>query len=251
MASSQTHASLFMTGTDTGVGKTTLTAALIVAFQKRGVIVQVVKPIETGVDPTHLDESDTERLRHLLSPPPSFNSVCLYSFRQALAPLAAAREKNITIDFDKIVSYTQSLMGSSSFLFIEGAGGVLVPITRQHTMKDLIAELQVPCLIVGKTSLGGINHCLLTLEVLQQNGIPICGIVLNKNTPAEVGGAEEPQQTSTVQLIRERSSIPVFGPMSFETTLNRNWREGIEKLAEHSEVQRLATHLLQMHEEIG
>jgi len=87
-----TNQSFFITGTDTNVGKTTITAALILALQQQGNSVGVLKPVETGVDIENREHSDTDRLRRLLSPPLSFDSVCLYAFPQPLSPLAAAHQ---------------------------------------------------------------------------------------------------------------------------------------------------------------
>ncbi len=238
-----TNRSLFVTGTDTGVGKTTMTAALLLAIQQQGKSVGILKPIETGVDSEHCEHSDTERLRRLLSPAPSFDSVCLYSFPQPLAPLAAARETGRTIDFSLIRSHMHELLQQFSFLLIEGAGGIFTPITQTHTMRDLVAFLDIPCLIVGHTNLGGINHCLLTLEALQQAGITVCGIMLNEPNVQHTSTTIQQQQKSTVELIQELSSVPVFGPIGFTQEVETNWQEGIHLLAEHSEIQRLTIHL--------
>jgi dethiobiotin synthetase len=235
--------SFFITGTDTNVGKTTMTAALILALQHQGKSVGVLKPLETGIDVGHHEHSDTERLRHLLSPPPSFDSVCHYAFPQPLAPLAAARNTGRTIDLSRIRSHMHELTQRYSFLLIEGAGGIFTPLTPQHTIRDLVTLLNVPCLIVGSTNLGGVNHCLLTLEALQQAGIRLHGIVLNESGSKNQTTITRQQQASTVELIREWSSVPIFGPIGFTPMVETNWQEGVKQLAEHSEIQRLATHL--------
>ena len=243
--------SLFITGTDTSVGKTTITAALTLAIQQQGKSVGVLKPVETGVDGEHHEHSDTERLRHLLSPPPSFDSVCLYAFPQPLAPLAAARKKGTTINISRIRSHMQELVHQYSFLLIEGAGGIFTPLTPQHTIRDLAKSLNVPCLIIGNTKLGGINHCLLTIEALQQAGIRLYGIVLNESSFMNQTTITRQQQASTVELLREWSSVPIFGPIEFTQVIELNWQEGVNQLAGHSEIQRLATHLSETGPEIG
>jgi dethiobiotin synthetase len=242
--------SLFITGTDTNVGKTTMTAALILALQQQGQSVGACKPLETGVDAGHHEHSDTERLRHLLSPPPSFNSVCLYAFPRPLAPLAAARTTGTTIDLSRIRSHMHELTQRHSFLLIEGAGGIFTPLTPQHTIRDLVSLLNVPCLIVGSTNLGGVNHCLLTLEALQQADIRLCGIILNESGSKNQTTITRQQQESTVELIREWSSVPVFGPIGFTRMVETNWQEGVKQLAGNSEIQRLATHLSETEPEI-
>lgn len=239
------NTSLFITGTDTNVGKTTITAAFILALQQLDISVKVLKPIETGVDSEHREQSDTEQLRHLLSPTPSFDSVCLYSFPQPLAPLAAARETGLTIDLSRIRSHMHTLAQQCSFLLIEGAGGIFTPITHSHTMRDLVAFLNIQCLIVGNTNLGGINHCLLTLKALQQAGITVCGIVLNEPHFQHITATIQQQQKSTVALIRELSSVPVFGPIEYAAIVETNWQKGVHLLARHSEIQRLAIHFIE------
>lgn len=238
-----TNRSLFITGTDTNVGKTTITAALILALQQQSQSVGVFKPLETGVDVGHKEQSDTERLRHLFSPPPSFDSVCLYAFPQPLSPLAAARQTGTTIDLSRIRSHMHELIPRYSFLLIEGAGGIFTPLTPQHTIRDLVSVLNVPCLIVGRTHLGGVNHCLLTLEALQQVGLGLCGIILNESDFKNQTATTRQQQESTVELIQEWSSVPVFGPIGFTPMVETNWEEGVKQLARHPEILRLATHL--------
>jgi dethiobiotin synthetase len=242
---------IFITGTDTNVGKTTMTAALLLALQQQGQSVGMFKPVETGVVAEHREQSDTERLRLLLSPPPSFDSVCLYAFPQPLAPLAAARATGTTIDLSLIRSQMDKLAQQYSFLLIEGAGGLFTPITPTDTMRDLVSLLNIPCLIVGRTDLGGVNHCLLTMEALQHAGIPLSGIILNEPSSQHSKTANVQQQQSTVELIQEWSSVPVFGPIGFSQTVGTNWQEGVKQLAEDSEIQRLATHLSERGTEIA
>lgn len=246
-----TNHSIFITGTDTGVGKTTITAALLLALEQQGQSVGVLKPIETGLDSNCRNYSDTERLRRLLSPTPSFDSVCLYTFSQALAPLAAARKTGVAINLSRIHSHMAELAQHYAFLLIEGAGGIFSPITPKHTVRDLVTLLNIPCLVVGHPSLGGINHCLLTLNALQQAGITVCGIVLNEHHARNNTAIIQGQQESTVELIREWSSVPVFGPIEFSHRIERNWLEGINELAAESEIQRLATSLSETEPETG
>lgn len=241
--------SIFITGTDTGIGKTTITAALLLNLQRQEQSVGVLKPIETGVDNECLDHSDTERLRSLLSPPPSFDSVCLYAFSQPLAPLAAARKANITIIPSRIHSHVATLKKHYSCLLIEGAGGIFTPIAPQYTMRDFIKLSQIPCLIVGHTNLGGVNHCLLTLHALEQTGVRVLGIVLNEYHSQDNTPILQEQHESTTELIREESFVPVFGPIKFSQTIETNWQEGVTKISGDPEIHRLAKHLSETEQE--
>ena len=237
------HQSIFITGTDTGVGKTTVTAALLLALQHQGHSPGVMKPIETGVDVNDCEHSDTERLRSLITPPPLFNSVCLYALPQPLAPLASARNTGITIDPSHIRSHIHQFEQQYSMLLIEGAGGLFVPIAPHYTIRNLITLLHIPCLIVGGTKLGGVNHCLLTLHALQQAGIKVLGIVLNEHHDQHAHPSIPQQQESTIELIREESSIPVFGPIKYTQELETDWQRGVKKLSESLSIQQLAKHL--------
>jgi dethiobiotin synthetase len=228
------------------VGKTTITAALVLALQKKGHRVGVMKPVETGIDLQQPKTSDAGRLQSLFSSPPPFASICLYAFPQPLAPLACARESGTTIDVARIAATFQFVRQQHSVFFVEGAGGVFTPLSPTHTIRDLIATLNLPALVVGRTSLGGVNHLLLTLEALRCSGIKPCGIVLNDPMPTTQTESLIQQRTSTVALIQEWSALPVFGPLEFQSTVQTHWRTGVETLANHPEIQRLAGHLIEM-----
>ncbi len=241
--------SIFITGTDTNVGKTTITAALLSRLQQEGQSIGILKPIETGVDTGSPQHSDTERLRQLLSPSPSFASVCLYAFPEPLAPLVAARHSGTLIDPSRISSHVKALLQRYSYVFIEGAGGVFTPIAPQYTIRDLIALLNASCVIVGRTGIGGVNHCQLTVHALQQIQIPILGIVLNQHHPPTLSSTTQQQEESTVELIREWSPVPVFGPIAYSDSIGTNWLEGVIQLSNNPEIRRLLTHLCQKRKE--
>lgn len=239
------HLAIFMTATDTEVGKTTITAALVLALQKKGHRVGVMKPVETGINPQKLETSDAGRLQSLLSPPPPLASICLYAFRQPLAPLACARATGTSIDLGRIATAFQIVRQQHSVFFVEGAGGVFTPLSPTHTIRDLIVALSIPAIVVGRTSLGSVNHLLLSLEALHGAGIKPCGIVLNDPLPTTQTESLIQQRTSTIALIQEWSTVPVFGPLEFQKTIQTDWRTGVEKLANHPEIQRLARHLIE------
>lgn len=244
MSTQSDHLAIFITATDTGVGKTTITAALVLALQKKGYRVGVMKPVETGIDPQQTETSDTGRLQSLLSPPPPSALICLYAFPQPIAPLACARATGITIDLARIATAFHVVRQQHSVCFVEGAGGVLTPLSPTHTIRDLIVTLNLPALVVSRTSLGSVNHLLMTLEALHSAGIKPCGIVLNDPLPTTQTEPFIQQRTSTIGLIQEWSKVPVFGPLEFRKTVQRDWRTGVENLANHPEIQRLARHLI-------
>jgi dethiobiotin synthetase len=244
MRSQTDKPAFFLTATDTGVGKTIITAGLLQALHTKRQRVGVMKPIETGVDFQRPEHSDTERLRRLLSPPPSFDSVCLYAFPQPLAPFECARKAGTTIDMSHILSSYNTLLQHYSGLLVEGAGGVFTPITANQTMRDLMVSFHLPVIVVGGTYLGGVNHLLLTLEALERAKIKTCGVVLNDSVLPHPTPYGHQQRLSTIGLIRELSSVPVFGPLEYEKIVQTDWPRGVGMVANHPEIQRLAEHLI-------
>jgi dethiobiotin synthetase len=221
----------FITGTDTGVGKTIVTAALAACLKQRGIGVGVMKPIETGVPPGGSLLSDAERLRDAAGVDDPVDLLTPYRFSAPLAPLAAARQAGVSIKLDHIVDSFLTLAARHPFMLVEGLGGVLVPIATQADVRDLIIELNLPVLVVGRVSLGGVNHALLTLEALQHKKIPTLGIILNQ--PAGKPGSSETsaQEASTLALINELSGTLVLGPLPYDERLKKDWTGGLNRMA--------------------
>jgi len=172
---------LLVTGTDTGVGKTLVTAAIAAGLTATGHAVDVAKPIETGCrsGPDGLDPSDAVTLRAACGSPASLDVICPYRFPDPLAPSIAAERAGTLIDLQRLVTLLRA-RGAVPLLLVEGAGGLLVPITPRCTFADLATTLAAPILLVVGSRLGAINHALLTLEVLQSRGLGIRGYVINR-----------------------------------------------------------------------
>lgn len=230
---------LFITGTDTNVGKTVVTAALGLALQRTGVNVGVMKPIETGCTPdSRKSASDGHRLHRLLVPEDPVELVGPYRFPSPTAPLHAARLARRTIDCHAILNAYHALAGRHEFMLVEGVGGILVPLTETRDVRALLVLLNLPCLIVSRTSLGSINHTRLTLLALREHCIPIAGVVLN-HTGAASTPEERRQAESTVQLIRELSGVPVPDPLPFDSERAEQWDDHVKTLAKHSTIHAL------------
>ena len=236
---------LFITGTDTGVGKTVVVAALALALKQKGMKVAVMKPIESGVHPSHLEISDAERLRALIMPTQPRPTVCVFPLTYPLAPLAAARMAGVTIDFSIIISAYQELSIHHDLTLIEGVGGVMAPISRETTVRDLIKDLGVPSLLIGRTNLGGINHTLLALEALRARNLSVLGIVFNHPEGLPDSEPQTLQHRSTIELIKELSGVPVFGPLVFEAACEKNWATGVQSLSRHTAIETLADHVIE------
>lgn len=230
----------FITGTDTGVGKTLVTAALALCLKQRGLAVGVMKSIETGYGAEDTAGSDAARLYATIGMTDPVEAMSPYRFPDPLAPLDAARRAGAVIRIGTIVAAFHALAARYSLMLIEGAGGVRVPISKKTDMRDLIEQLGLPVIIVGRTAIGSINHVLLTMEALARRRIAIAAIVLNQTTntlPTIVDGM---QQSSTLALLRERSAVPVVGPLPYEPLLQHSWAQGCAAMAGSAAINELA-----------
>jgi dethiobiotin synthetase len=170
----------FITGTDTGVGKTVVTALLASIFRRQGLHVGVMKPVETGC-PRYGDQlipQDSLFLRQISGCTAPQELVTPYAFAEPLAPAIAAERAGITIEMKHIRRCYEQLLAEHDIVLVEGAGGLLVPLTAQFTMHDIAVELDLPVLIVVCNRLGAINHTALTVSVAHERS-QVLGIVLN------------------------------------------------------------------------
>jgi len=230
----------FVTGTDTGVGKTVVTAALAVCLRRRGVSVGGMKPVETGCGAGSAGPSDAERLRACLAGDDLGAFLSPYQFAAPLAPLAAARQVGAVISLDRIVEAYGRLAARYRSVLVEGAGGLCVPLTDREDMRDLIERLALPVVLVGRCALGGVNHVLLTLEALQTRKIPVLALVLNRPVPHQAASEEELQMVSTVGLLKERSGVPVIGPLPYLVSLAGGGDAGVSELSRDPGIETLA-----------
>lgn len=182
---------LFVTGTDTGVGKTVVTSALVAALVRRGVRVGVFKPVETGCvedgNGAPVGE-DCVRLARAAGSVQSPAEVASYLFREPAAPLVAAEAESATVDMDKIVGDFARLRERFDTVVVEGAGGWRVPITEDASYAELVAELNTPVVCVVGSRLGCVNHALLTFESVERSGAELLGYVVN---PVDTSGEYE------------------------------------------------------------
>lgn len=229
-------AEMFITGTDTAVGKTLVTAALAQSLKERGLDVGVMKPVETGVVKGR--PSDADRLKQAAQVLDSLELVRPYAFRLPIAPLDAARTEGRTITLQAIMRAYRELQAQHDLLLVEGVGGVHVPITPRADVLDLIEMMKVPVLVIGRAGLGGVNHALLTLNALRERKVPILALVLNRTTPAKAAMAQR-QERSTASLLREAAGVPVIGPLPYLSGLDARFERALEKLAARSEMKKL------------
>lgn len=167
---------LLVTGTDTGIGKTVIAAALVMALRVRGVRALGFKPAETGVKAGEPSDSDVLALasgeRHVLAQP-------LLQLSEALAPAVAAERAGMVLDPDAIEARISQLRRDGYTLVVEGAGGLMVPLAWNYTVLDLAQACDLDAVVVARAGLGTLNHVAMTVMMLRSREIPIRGIVLN------------------------------------------------------------------------
>lgn len=189
-----------MTGTDTGVGKTVVAAALANWFKRRGARVGVCKPIATGCERRRegLVSEDAEYLAHCADARQPLDLICPQRYAEPLAPAVAAQRANHPVDWAFVQRSMSLIAQESDRMIIEGVGGVMVPLDDHHTVLDLMAWLGLPAVVVARATLGTINHTLLTLQALRERGIRIAGVVIN-GYPAESPGVAEETNPGVIE----------------------------------------------------
>ncbi len=196
--------SIFVTGTDTGVGKTIVTAAIAWNLKQAGRSVAVMKPVQTGTIVS--GPTDLEFVQEVLGSDHRIDVSCPYSFPDPVAPLVASMLSGERIQIDRIVDAYKKLSAENEFVIVEGAGGLLVPILEDYFMSDLALDLELPVLIVSRPDLGTLNHTLLTLESAEKKGLDIAGVVIS-NYPWDPG---IPEQTNP-ELILSMTGVNMLG----------------------------------------
>lgn len=196
---------VFITATDTGVGKTYITALIAQTLQSMGVDVGAMKPFSAGP----VAESDAVYLKAKLKLKDSLKLINPISVKLPLAPYAANRKLNVKSVFK---AYKQ-LEAKHDLVLVEGVGGALVPLTKNYYVADLIKDLNIPAIIVARAGLGTINHTLLTIEALKQRKIAIMGVILNGFTGKEIS------ENSNAEIIHKLTGVPILTKIKWQKTI--------------------------------
>ena len=195
-------AAYFVTSTGTDIGKTFVTASLIRYLRESSQPVAALKPVVSGYDSSVVETSDPAILLSALGRPVSaeeIERIAPWRFRAPLAPDIAAAREGRTVDFEKLVSYSRNEIDSTTgLLFIEGVGGIMVPLDANHTVLDWMEAINIPLLLVVGGYLGTISHTLTALDVLAKHKLRIAAIVVSEN------------ERDTVELDDTVSSIARF-----------------------------------------
>jgi len=198
---------VFITGTDTGIGKTWATLGLMRAWRERGVSVAGMKPVATGCDQTAagLRNTDALLIRSEASREVDYAKVNPYAFQPPAAPLFAARAAGISIDAEPIRAAWRELSAWADRVVVEGVGGWRMTLDRDLELAGVVRELGWPVILVVGMRLGCINHARLTVEAVQDDGVVVCGWIASCVDPG-YGQAEE-----TIALLTEQLPAPLLG----------------------------------------
>jgi len=207
---------IFITATDTGVGKTIVTLCLGVLLQNRGVKVGVLKPVQCAGD-------DAQFLKKKLGLTDDLSIINPFYAPEPLSPHLAFRRSKITFDKRRVQQCLKELHKRYDLVLVEGAGGLMVPITDSYYNADLIKDLKAEVIIISRLGLGTINHTLLTINELKRQGIKINGIIFSSIKPAKRGIPEStnPKEIEKLSGVKILGIIPYLKPITQENILRQ------------------------------
>jgi dethiobiotin synthetase len=201
-------AGLFITGTDTGVGKTVVAAALAIVLRESGRDVGVFKPVASGCVRRRegLVSEDAEFLAKAAEAPETLEEISPIRFEAPLAPTVAAARAGVETDLEPMWKAWRRLRDAHEILLVEGIGGILCPVTRAMSVADLAKDFGLPLLVVARSTLGTINHTALTIEAARARGLAVAGVIINRynhESPdlAEMTSPDEIWRVTGVQVL--------------------------------------------------
>jgi dethiobiotin synthetase len=206
---------LFFTGTDTGVGKTVVTAGVARLLRRQGRPIRVCKPVATGADwdGQRWLSADTRVLAEAAGMAADWETVTPWTFSDPVAPPVAAGRQGRTLHLDKLAAAVRVGARPDTAVLVEGVGGLLCPLTEHETVADLAGCLGLPLIIVTRRNLGTLNHTLLTLEVAGRRNLAVAGIVVNETAPPRTLAEE-----TNVDELRRRAGVPLLVVVPFHTS---------------------------------
>jgi dethiobiotin synthetase len=205
--------SYFVTGTDTGVGKTLVSCALLHAFAAQGKRAVGFKPVAAGCD-EHDHNEDALQLRAASNVMAGYGQVNPYCFMHPIAPHIAARNSGVRIDSARILTSFHELKGQADEVIVEGVGGFLVPLNEKEDTASLAQQLALPVVLVVGMRLGCINHALLTMRVIEDYELDCVGWVAN------VLDADMPALQQNIEALKDRLNAPLLGVIPHQATVD-------------------------------
>lgn len=215
---------VFITGTDTGVGKTRVSLALIAGWRAAGLRVGVMKPCETGCEeveggatggPAGLVPADAAALLAAAGADLSLDEVCPFRFRAPMAPAEAAALEGGAFSIERAVEVFQGIRARHDVTLVEGAGGLIVPYEGERTTADLVRAMDIPVVVVARIGLGTINHTCLTVDRARGEGLDVLGVIFNRcdDPRAHPPGPDEERNPAAVERLVK---VRVLGNVAFE-----------------------------------
>lgn len=199
---------LFVTGTDTGVGKTVVGGAIAQWFRRQGRRVAVLKPVATGCVRRRegLVSEDAEFLAVCADARHPLDLICPQRYAEPLAPAVAAERAKQPLEWEAVQRSIDLMSPGSDVMIVEGVGGLMVPLDAKHTVRDFARWLKLPAVVVARAGLGTINHTILTVDALRAAGVAVAGVVVNQYPAENAGIAEE----GNPRAIEKWGHVPVL-----------------------------------------
>ena len=194
----------FVAGTDTNVGKTLVSAGLLLAAKKQGLRTAALKPVAAGCETTEagLRNEDALMLQSVITESLAYEQINPVALSAAIAPHIAAQQEKRVLSADRIAGFCRGSLTQADFTLVEGAGGWRVPLNPRETMADLAQILRLPVILVVGVRLGCISHALLTVEAIRNDGLPLAGWVAN------CVDAEMPMLQENIESLAARIPAP-------------------------------------------
>lgn len=223
------HNGLFIAGTNTGVGKTLVTAGIMRHLRMQGLDVVSMKPVQTGglsgAEGLTAPDLDFHLASSGLSVAPEERALMSpYVYEPACSPHLAGRMAGHYVNLDHCQSCGDQLAVAHQGLLIEGAGGLMVPLNEEETQLGLIIQFGAPVLLVAHIGLGTISHCLLTIETLREAEVPIAGVIFNATAPGEGDdfiGRDNPDAVAQFGAVEVLGNVPWLGDLTGEAMWDR------------------------------
>jgi dethiobiotin synthetase len=212
------HKGLFITATDTGVGKTLVAGAIAKILSQKGKKVGVFKPVATGCKKTKqgLVSEDAEFLAHCADSKFALDIINPITFEIPAAPFACEKTENKKVTLKKIAAAYKQICSKTDFVIVEGIGGIRVPITKDTDVLGLAKSFNLPVIIVAKSKLGTINHTLLTIDAARQSGLSLAGVIINGYDEKTKDLAEK----TNAEIIKKLGKVKIMAVVPFDDTTN-------------------------------
>jgi len=200
---------VFITGTDTDIGKTVVTAGLVASLRQNGYDMGVMKPFQSGAPEVEgkLLAPDIDFVLEMTDLEADYDLINPIRLKPPLAPSIAAEVEGVEVDINDVKLAYQELQKQFEGLIVEGAGGLIVPLAEDFLVPDLVKMLELPIIIVARPNLGTINHTVLTVKVARQLGLEVLGVIINGLKADEMGTAEE----TNPEIISKLGDVPILG----------------------------------------